>query len=378
MFRLPAPTGPYPVGTSILYLVDASRPEIHPNPPGSKRELMVQVWYPAEPSTAPLAPYRRWVDTTKVSSYMALLKTHSRQDAPVSRSGAPFPVLLFNPAWDNQRTQNTYQTEDLASHGFVVIGIDHTYNSQPVVFPDGRRVLALAGADMPDFAHLTLAQELSKDDAEANYEAADDIFVLNAFAQMNQDPRSVLYGKLDVDRSGAFGHSFGGGVSMEACREDPRIRAAMNMDGWIFGDVARDGLDKPVMLMYTGIALPSQAELNSSNVVERRVAELNTYDIHNIYATLNRFGGFLVVFRKSFPLSHMNFSDRALYSPIRRLAESGPVDPRRAHQIIEAYTLAFFSQALKRDAQPILAPGAKPFAETSLEVWKSGDRPSKQ
>jgi hypothetical protein len=77
---------------------------------------MVQVWYPAEFSGAPLAPYRRWDEVTKLSSYVGVLKTHSHRDAPVSKGGALFPVLIFNPAWKNQRTQNTFQTEDLASH----------------------------------------------------------------------------------------------------------------------------------------------------------------------------------------------------------------------------------------------------------------------
>ena len=112
--------------------------ETHVAGPSRPREIMVQIWYPAIPDHQPLASYRRRRETTLLSSYMAVLKTHSYKDAAVATNGAPFPVLLFNPAWAGHRTQNTYQVEDLASHGFIVVGVDHTYNSGPVAFPDGR------------------------------------------------------------------------------------------------------------------------------------------------------------------------------------------------------------------------------------------------
>ena len=47
--RLPEPSGPFAVGTVAMYLVDEDRAEIYGPEPGGPRELMVQVWYPAEP-----------------------------------------------------------------------------------------------------------------------------------------------------------------------------------------------------------------------------------------------------------------------------------------------------------------------------------------
>ena len=130
MFALPKPTGPYAIGTRIEPLVDPVRMETHVAGSAKPREIMVQIWYPATPHHQRLASYRRRRETTLLSSYMAVLKTHSYKNAAVATNGAPFPVLLFNPAWGGERTQNTYQVEDLASHGFIVVGIDHTYNSR--------------------------------------------------------------------------------------------------------------------------------------------------------------------------------------------------------------------------------------------------------
>ena len=126
MFRLPAPTGPYPVGTSILYFKDSTRIEDAAPAAGSARELMVQLWYPALPSHNRLARYRELRETNTISSYQSVLLTNSRLNAQVTQAGTPFPVILFNHAWRGRRTNDTFLTEELASHGYVVASIDHT------------------------------------------------------------------------------------------------------------------------------------------------------------------------------------------------------------------------------------------------------------
>jgi predicted dienelactone hydrolase len=58
VFRFPRPSVPYAVGTVTYHWVDAARPEIFTADPNDHRELMVQVWYPAQPNqSAPRAPY---------------------------------------------------------------------------------------------------------------------------------------------------------------------------------------------------------------------------------------------------------------------------------------------------------------------------------
>lgn len=339
MFHLPKPTGSYKVGTRILHLVDTSRAEIHSPASSGYRELMVQIWYPAECPCGPLASYRRRIETTLLSSYMSVLRTHSHLDASIAKRGAPFPVLLFNPAWKNSRTQNIFQFEDLASHGYAVASIDHTYNSQPVAFPDGRRITAQDLPEIGDFARLTWQQVEDLGEKELAYQVADDLFVLDALGELSRDSESDFFERLDTENTGVFGHSFGGAVAMESCRKDPRIRAAINMDGWFFGDVAQYGLAKPLFIMSDDSPLPSQEALASSDIARRLRAKWIQRDMQYIAETFEQFGGYSMTILGS---SHMVFSDRASYSPFRGLNESGGVDSRLAHQIIESYTLAFF------------------------------------
>jgi hypothetical protein len=48
----------------------------------------------------------------------------------------------------------------------------------------------------------------------------------------------------------------------------------------------------------------------------------------------------------------------------------GRTDPRRAHEIINAYTLGFFDQYLRGKPSDLLSATASPFSEAKLEAWK--------
>jgi predicted dienelactone hydrolase len=365
MFELPQPTGAYPIGTSVLYMVDTSRKEVHTHPPGPRRELMVQVWYPAAKSHAPLARYRRWRETTLVSSYMAVLKTHARLDAPVAAGGA-FPVILFDPAWKGQRTQSTAQMEDLASHGFVVAAIDHPYNSQIIAFPDGRRMDAHNAPDIPE-TDVPLATQIAEDNAEADYQAEDTIFVLDQLAAMNRDAGSRFYGRIDTEHAGAYGHSFGGSAAMEAARRDPRIRGAINLDGWIFGDVADKGLPKPFLYISNDEQDPTAEQVKTMSGMARMYGELTVRDAVNMQRMNETHGSLLVEIHGA---NHVNFSDRVFYSPLRRLTYAGKLDSMRASQIIEAYIRAFFLEQLQGKPEPMLSGSDNPFPEARCTVFR--------
>jgi dienelactone hydrolase len=369
MFRLPKPTGQYAVGTRLLYMVDPSREDEFGFSPSGHRELMVQVWYPAQLSQSDrLAVYRRRSEATRVSSYQSVLKTHSFLDAEVLRAGAPFPLLIFNPAWTGQRTQNTFLMEELASHGFVVASIDHTYYSGAVAFPDGREMDSRHAPEMGSFAQNTVDEEETMGAKFVRILAKDDSFVLDQLQAMNQDAASPFFQRLDMARVGALGHSIGGAAAAQAALDDPRIKAALNLDGWMFGDVAEQGLSKPLMLMYEGTYDEKQMPPFPASGSEgnKRFWQMNRRDIDSIDASLRRYGGYRLFLRGA---SHWNFTDRALYSPLRRWTEAGTIKPHLAHSIIDRYTLAFFSHVLKGTPEPILDGPSGVSPEATLETW---------
>src|SRR5262249_31891755 len=151
-------------------------------------ELMVQLWYPAA-RTAGLsrAPYisalagrhleattAQVLHTTVPPGSFHALRTHSFQGAPVARPPrhAGWPVIVFSPGDGMARSALTDIAEDLAGHGFVVAGIDHTHDAGEVEFPGGR--LETGVPIPPDHA-----------DEETLVRTADARFVLDRLARLD-------------------------------------------------------------------------------------------------------------------------------------------------------------------------------------------------
>lgn len=239
---LPRPTGALPVGTVTEHLVDAARPD--PWAPDHRpRELMIQTWYPARPAPhGHTAPYQSAAAAEALEAALGArpgslqsVTTHARQVA--RPAPGRHPLLLFSPGRGGNRTNLTAVAEDLASHGFVVVGVDHTHDALAVQLPD--RVARANRPTAPD--QPTLA-------AEVAVRAADLRFVLDRVLA-GRAARPVAR-RVDRRRIGVFGHSLGGATAAEVLRTDRRTRAGVNIDGGLPDTGAGLAVDRP-FLLYT-------------------------------------------------------------------------------------------------------------------------------
>lgn len=175
-----------------------------------------------------------------------------------------------------------------------------------------------------------------------------------------------LANRVDFERVGIFGFSFGGAVAAQACWADRRIRAGLDMEGWLFGDAAEVGIDQPLMTMSDDTPLPNAAELQSPQAEIRFTAELNLADDRHTVGILARNGGERVTIRGT---RHANFSVTSLIWPIRRMVGAGRASPTKAHRLISAYAVAFFQKRLRGEDPLLLRPGAAALDEMRLEQW---------
>jgi dienelactone hydrolase len=373
MFTLPKPTGPYPVGTRIIYLQDTTRSEDQNPHTGKPRELVVQVWYPAAASDGQLARYQRKAETTLATSYRSFLTTNSKANAPLATADKPFTVLLYNHGWSGRRTLNTFLTEELASHGYVVAAIDHPYNSGQVEMPDGRVIEDAFGYDPINPAMHSVSQIMNTWNKELQKWVADETFVLGFLQNENENSKSFWYGRLDAKRTGAFGHSFGGAASIQICSIDPRVHAALNMDGWTFGDISRRPADKPIMFIYGGVKLNSPPGLTFTDRETRTEAELDSIDRKEVDSNLQQAGGYKLFVNNT---SHMDFTDHTLVFPWRNWSKRDHISAVEIQTIVRAYVLAFFDQSL-RDGTPALlqAGDTSPYPEVRIEQFKPIAKP---
>src|SRR3954454_21265759 len=248
---LPRPTGDDRIGVVSLHLVDPNRsdPWVPSHP---ARELMVSLWYPAQGGPArPLAPWlppAAWArfeqDNGVPPGVLAVPLTHGRTNAPIERRRGGRPVVLYSPGLGGTRDSNTVLVEELVSRGYVVATIDHTHDSSPVEFPDGR---VEVGALTPDVAAQAVAVRV----ADTRF-VLDTLSALNAGGNPDAEHRPLpdgLPGALNLSAVGMYGHSLGGATAAEAMFEDRRIKAGVNLDGTLFGPVVAAGLGRPFMLV---------------------------------------------------------------------------------------------------------------------------------
>ncbi|QLY32463.1 alpha/beta hydrolase family protein [Nocardia huaxiensis] len=253
---LAKPGGQFQVGTTTLHLVDRNRPD--PFQPDTARELMVSVFYPATDTEK--YPRTRYLSNQfmpgldqQLGIRLPGVFTNSATGAPVP-AGASFPVVLYSPGAGDTRLWGNGLAEDLASRGYVVVTIDHTYEPAFVEFPGGRIVYR---ADAPNGFDTAIRGKY------IDARLLDARFVLDSLTQLanginpDAEQRSLPSGldrALDLEHIGYAGHSSGGYTAVEAMHEDPRIDAAVDMDGQIgvdedFGRVITEGTDRPVLLL---------------------------------------------------------------------------------------------------------------------------------
>ncbi len=349
VFELPKPTGPHPVGTVTLHLVDPGRAEPRTDRPDGRRELIVQIWYPAG-RAGPGRSYRTFAETTLKTQHLARVQTHAAAGVPVAP--ARHPVILFSPGANGRRNHNTVQAEELASHGFVVACLDHPYDTDLVVFPDGRAA-RFAGPTEGDPAG---AEEVLR------VRVADARFVLDELERLDRaDPAGLFTDRLVTGRVGVFGHSFGGAVAAELCLTEPRVAAGVNLDGSIYGGAATRGYGKPLLFFSEDIPLPTPEALAKATGEARQqlLAIKNDYDkIRRGSAMQN---GQWITIRGA---RHVNYCDSPLYSPLWRYLRGGPIRHERAMEITNAYLLSFFRRHLKGEEDGLLdAPPPYPEVE---------------
>lgn len=390
VFRFPHPSGPYAIGTLTYHWVDADRREIFSADPRARRELMVQIWYPAKGGTSSsraayvqdagaLSPaLARLVHAPEfIFAHWAYVTTNAVSSAPVSDAAPSYPVLIFLEGLNGFRQMNTFQVEALVAQGYIVAAIDQPYAAASVVFPDGRQITGWTKGQMepliqqsiaPVEAALTLnGQALMH--GIIPYFAEDVSFTLDQLTALNTaDPSGMLTGRLDLHRVGTFGISLGAIVAGESCRIELRLQACLMMDAAMPAAVVQAGLRQPSMWITRDADTMRLERQRSGGWSEADIAQTLT-TMRAVFAKSQRVDGYYVQVPGMF---HVNLTDAPYWSPLFPwLGVTGPIDGWRAHAIVNAYSLAFFDQHLKGRPEALLDGSAAPDSDVRFEMRRS-------
>ena len=370
VFKIPVPTGRYKVGTQSRHIVDERRRDTFSDYSGGPRELMIQIWYPVDPSAqGQIAPYRDKRTTTLRDARYALVKTHSVLGAQPATAQSRYPLLLYAPSWEGLRTESTFLMEELASHGYVVVGIDHPYSSRITVFPDGRIARRKFVGQEDYSSQAAFDGFINTANEQVDIRVSDARFVLDTLEQLNgHDPNGLLTGRLDFDRVGIFGFSFGGTTAAEACWLDRRFKAGLDMGGMIAGASATQGTFAPFFFLFEGLyeAPPyvPGTDRASLDPAKQREIRFTREQFKQMKRSLAEYGGYWMTIDG---MMHGDFSDSPFTSPLR----STRADPETIARVIGRYLVAFFDEQLTEVEQPLfdgLSPG---LPGIRFQAWKA-------
>lgn len=355
---LPDPTGGHRIGTRKFVFRDANREERLTEDSDDRRELLVQLWYPVE-SAVPGAtePYMQaksgdaWAKEQNLPErFYERIGTHAYLNAPVLAGNGPLPTIVFSHGLSFPASNYQSLIEELASHGFVVAAVTHTYYSTMTVFPDGREFPW--SMELPEKA---TQEELFKELAKHVPTWVQDIrFTLDELEKINQDKSNPFYQKLDLARVGVYGHSFGSAAAAKAMNDELRIVAGVGMEGAQYDAPTRPlRVKKPFLFM---VAKRNRDWLSGG--AQFQTDKSVFYDLI-IGGTIHvSFSDLVYVFKP-------NASQRWLK---RRQFD---IEPLRTIRIINMYALAFFEKHLQGKDRTLLSADATTFPEAELVVTDS-------
>lgn len=390
VFKIPEPKGEFKVGTQTFHFIDESREETCTEDKNDKRELMVQVWYPAQNiSEKQLSSYvpggkEMLIALTKkeypvpeiLLDYLKYVKSNSYEGAEISSSSKSYPMILLNHGLGMNGYNHTSLAENLASEGYIVVATDFTYSTAATIFPDGKTTYYDAPANTTE-----LKNELMKvwiEDIE---------FVINQFEKINSgDITSIFKGKIDFDNLGICGHSFGGGASFHVSNSDPRIKAGVNMDGSLYGFenmTISDISIKPFLTMLDEQQWSIRSTAVNPNPTDEELGKLNTtreeyekglkkWNLENdlVKQTVKN-GGYEIYIKN---VEHYNFTDFQMLSPLPHLVGIpglvGKINGERGNYIVNQYVTDFFNKYLKNKGGDLLQGSNKEYPEVNFEYYK--------
>lgn len=353
--ELPPPSGGFSVGYRRVEVTDTTRREARGARKGLPRRLVLQIWYPSQGRIAHPTPYmdevtaRAWGSTHRLPlGFERAIMTRSETGLPLTDSLARLPVLLFSHgrSWPVQ----TYQMllADLASRGWIVVGISHPGEEVVTTFADGTAV------EFDQEEWKSEAEEARVLGREIDGMVTDARFVVDELIHWNTTANQLWRGRLDLDRLGYFGHSLGGSAAAVALVRDSRIHAAAALEG-----VVHDSASRPMTIPRPLLTMLGGYNRNELSLRDYRSGPGGVvYDAVVQGAWHASFADLLLVYRQTASAEWVARHRREL-------------DPVRVNQIVTDYLDAFFRRYLFGAPTLLL----RPYSETERGSFSTSGYP---
>jgi len=381
VFILPTPTGNHSVGSQYLHL-KTNQDETITSEQSDKRELIIKVWYPANLKNEKKEAYLNDGDRVgfaikyglpkSIFNYLDYVKTNTCTSPSIA--DGKFPVLVFSHGSYSKASGYYALIEEIVSHGYIVLNINHTYESVGTLFPNekiklydsafdrkynNQEMAEMSWKTMEDYKQAKNCEEQhhSIEHCLRNYVAADIThrwakdfsLVIDQLEEWNTS--SFLSNKMDLSKLGVFGHSQGGSAAGQALLDDKRIVAGINIDGVQWGEMIDTFMIKPFALLSSDWA-ESHPNFNA-----HAFQNGGTNDFYNA---------------KILNSGHSNFMDIPFLINLSLINEAGTINPNQAIEVTSTMVLQFFDKYLMDKSYDLLKLTEK-YPELEIELHKKAN-----
>jgi hypothetical protein len=381
---LPRPSGAYSVGRQRFEWTDATR---H-NPDGTPRRLVVFILYPAADTQAATSEYFPGATELTIGADTSNLEqtfggawrlirsgqiySNAIDDAPILMGSAKLPVLLFSPGLDVPTEAYSAQLEELASHGYFVAAIEHPFDTPLLSFADGKKIAFDAATwqrRQPPGPPTVEGLRFGKERQDDWY--ADSVFAIDKIAGLSRGSGKSFFGRIDLGRIGAFGHSIGGVVAARLCQAETRVVACLNEDGEMFGQTLLPGQVVPSLNPNGEITKPlaviTIVEPEMKGVPEfQRLREATRMSLLEYLRTHTSHSYLVKIDRSS--MQHMSFSDIPLLNDTK-----GGIANRSNLELVRRAVLSFFEDNLTHSSSGSFGKVFVGSDDIRLEEFRKGE-----
>lgn len=262
--------------------------------------------------------------------------TDVRQNARISKKSNPFPLLVFLPGLGLNVEVYTALLADLASHGYVVLAVNPTYEVFAATIGKDKAV----GFSSPGWFRPPVEKIIEYEKGRLVVWTADAVFALSQLKALPDFKKTVNW-----ERVGALGHSAGARVAAHLCQTEVQVSACLNLDGFAgfqpFFAEADSVFSKAFAMIHMVIPDPTDEQLARTNTSrEDMLKEKARQRNAGIRLFESVRGGSIEVTISTAGFGHGSFTDLAIIG-----GSAG--DPLRGMRHIRTYALAFFDGALK-------------------------------
>lgn len=309
--KAPQLTGSFSPYRFDLTLTDTTREGVH-IPNSGSRKLSLNVYAPSahpmelqdyDPEVLSFWLKDAFENEEQLKQYIKMFKGYTAQDLDrPTKTREKHPLVIFSHGFMCLGTFYSFLIEELVSHGFIVIAINHTHASGYSKI-DGEMIYGT-------MTQQTLFQD-SFADKEQQIWIEDMIYVLD---QVLEGSIHLPHMTIDSDNIFVMGHSFGGSTAIHVTQQSKHVKGCVNLEGPLFGKQTVEVLAKPCLILQGEDSLKfyTQRDVIQNLQSLMQISETSADEIQKAY--LNRLETLTECSRHTEKIvlkgiDHMGFSD---------------------------------------------------------------------